>query len=154
MGIFSKRESKSKTQDSNNLKPIIEKFQKWIPDELVGEINGQNYDANRLRSEIATLVLEAAKVEDVQLLQFVGKTCAGFTDQIKTESIENLAQWVYDISSVSLELQKIYKSNPSHLSSIKALGLLAHEQVKSLGNYAEVLDYLGANAKKLDERRA
>ena len=154
MGIFSKKEPKTSNQDLQKLKPVIEKFQKWVPDNLHGEVNGQKYDADRLRGEIATLVIEAAKVEDVQLLQFVGKTCAGFTDQIKTESIENLAQWVYDISSVSLELQKSYRSNPSQLASIKALGLLAHEQVKGLGKYAEVLDYLGANAKKLDERRA
>lgn len=153
MGLFSKKETNSNAIDPDQLKPVIEKFQKWIPDSLRGSVNGQSYDASLLRSEIALLVVEAAKTEDVQLIQFIGKACAGFSDQIKSESLENLAQWVYDISTVSLELQKNYRNSPNLLVPIKALGLLAHDQVRVLDNYAEVIDYLGANAKKLDAWR-
>lgn len=154
MGIFGNKKPKADVGSSQNLAPVIEKFQSWVPNDLNSEVNGKTIDAKTLKREIANLITEAAKIEDIQLLQFVGKACAGFTDQIRSESVENLAQWVYDIAAVSLELQKKNRDKPDVLDAIKALGLLAHEQVKNLSNYSKVLDYLGENAKKLDENRA
>lgn len=154
MGIFGKNKPKTEEVSSQKLSPVIEKFQSWIPDDLSSEVNGKKIDAKNLKTDVANLILQAAKNEDVQLLQFVGKACAGFTDQVRAESIENLAQWVYDISSVSLELQKKYSNKAVELDSIKSLGLVAHNQIKTLNSYSQVLDYLGKNAKKLDENRA
>ena len=154
MGLFSRDKSNKNVQGAPSLEPVIQKFQNWIPGNLDEMVNGKKYSADSLRKEVASLVKAAAQIEDIQLLQFVGKACAGFTDQIRSETVKNIAQWVYDIAAVSLELQNRYRDKPDELASIKALGLLAHEQVKNLSNYSKVLDYLGENAKKLDENRA
>jgi hypothetical protein len=134
MGLFSRPESsRTPVVSEEQVNGLITKFQGWVPNDFSKE----------------NLVKFATLNEDVQLLQFVGKNCAGMSGSMNDESIESIAQWLFDGTVVSLELRKKYESQSKVLKDITAIGLASFSIAESLPKYKDVLEYMRTHANKL-----
>lgn len=150
MGLFSRPKSpRTQVVSEEQVNGLITKFQGWVPNDFSKEINGEVFDANKLSESIESLVKFATANEDVQLLQFVGKNCAGMSGSMNDESIESIAQWLFDGTVVSLELRKKYESHSKVLKDITAVGLASFSIAESLPKYGDVLEYMRTHANKL-----
>jgi hypothetical protein len=151
MGLFSKPKPAKASIPQDQIDGLVKKFQDWVPDNFSKKINGQKYDSSQLRQAISVLVNYSAHNEDTQLLQFVGKNCAGMSGTMKDEPIESTAQWLFDGTAMSMELRRKYSENKQLLDAISAIGLAAMSFAESLPNYQEVLEYMSVNAHKLNK---
>lgn len=150
MGLFSKKQTKAPPSvPEEQIVTVVEKFQKWVPDDFSKEINGEIFTAKELRLSIELLVRLSMLSQDEQLLVYVGKTCAGFGQSMRDETAESIAQWLFDGTVVSLELRKKYKDYPNALLSITALGLGALSAFEKHPKFSDALQYMSDNADKL-----
>ena len=150
MGLFSKKQTKAPPGlPEEQIVKVVEKFQKWVPDDFSKEINGEIFTATELRLSIELLVRLSMLSQDEQLLVYVGKTCAGFGQSMKDETAESIAQWLFDGTVVNVELRQKYKDYPNALLSITALGLGVLSAVEKHPKYSDALQYMSDNADKL-----
>ena len=150
MGLFSKSKPESiKPDNEARLASIIMKFQNWIPTDFFLDVNGVAYDCQKLRNVVEYLVRWSASIEDEQLLQFAGKSCAGFGESVLKESTEDLAQFMFDITVVSVELRKRFSSEKTVVEGVIALGLACTSTLNRHPKFADALEYMSANSQKL-----
>lgn len=127
---------------------LVLKFQSWIPDSFLGEFNGTRYNAPGLKNIVDFLVRVSARTEDEQLLQFVGKSCAGFNEP-EDASVEHIAQFLFDSTVVSMELRKRYAEVAPAVEGIVTLGLAVLATLEKHPKFPDVLEYTSANSHKL-----
>ena len=150
MGIFSRSKPENiKPDNEARLASIITKFQNWIPTDFFLDVNGVAYDCQKLRVVVDYLVRWSAPIEDEQLLQFVGKSCAGFGEAVLKESTEDLAQFLFGLTTASMELQKRFSSEKTVVEGVIALGLACTSTLQRHPKFADALEYMSANSQKL-----
>jgi hypothetical protein len=150
MGIFSKKQNKTPpSMSEEQITKVVSKFQNWLPDDFSKEINGEVITSVELRLVIEFLVRLSTLSEDEQMLVYVGKTCAGFAESMREETVENVAQWLFDGTVVSLELRRKYKDFPEAIKYLSVVGLSALSSVEKHPKYSEILQYMSDNANKL-----
>ena len=150
MGLFSKKQVKaSSALPEETVIKIIDNFQSWIPDAFSKEINGETCTSKELKLAIELLVRVSLLGQDEVLLTYVAKNCSVFQNGMEGESIESLAQWLFDGTCVSFELQRKYKDLPNALLALSAIGLSALSVLEKHTKFSEALRYMSDNADKL-----
>ncbi len=151
MGFFSKSKGHSSSSSSeDNMLILIAKWQGWVDAFEDTEIIGKNYKLSDIQTYIDSIAREAVSRNDELLLQWTSKVCVAMLSSTKKIApVDIMAQVMFDISVVSMDLRKRYAKSPKLLEAVTVLGLASYKVFEGHPNLNEILQYTSDNAQKL-----